>query len=112
MRQALEQVERLLRDYGHVYEANLAAIACATFERDPGAVCRDINSEEWWNNTGSLAAIDLAVEGGFTAKARRHAQAYRAALSEIFETMLASGEQNEAGEIIISQFHKWMESHI
>jgi hypothetical protein len=112
MRQALEQVESLLRDYGHVYEANLAAIAQATFERDPEAACRGINTEEWWNGADSLAAVDLAVEGGFTAQSRQDAMAYRAALSEIFDTMLASGERNEAGEIIVSQFRKWRESHI
>jgi hypothetical protein len=112
MRQALEQLERLLRDYGHVYEANLAAIARATFERDPRAACREVNSEEWWNSTRSLAAIDFAVEGGFTAGSRQDARAYRAALSEVFNTMQANGEKNEAGELIVSQFHKWMESHI
>ena len=59
-----------------------------------------------------MAAIDLAVEGGFTPKARQDAQALRSALIEVFTTMLAHGEQNVAGELIVSQFQKWMESHV
>jgi hypothetical protein len=112
MREALDQVERLLRDYGHNYEANLAAIARAAFERAPRAACRAINADEWWNGSRSLAAIDLAIEGGFTAQARRDAHDLRRALAEIFATMRASGEGNEAGEIVVSQFNKWIESHI
>ena len=112
MLEALERTEGLLRHYGHVYEANLAAIARALFERDPKAACQAINTEEWWDSAASVAAIDLAVDGGFTMQARRDAQAFRQALTEIFGTMLAYGENNAAAEIIVSQFEKWRESHI
>ena len=112
MVEALERTEELLRNYGHVYEANLAAIAHALFESDPKAACHAINTEEWWDDTSSVAAIDLAVDGGFTAQARRDAQALRQALTEVFATMLAYGENNAAAEIIVSQFEKWRESHI
>ena len=110
--EALERTEELLRNYGHAYEANLAVIARALFERDPKAACHAINTEEWWDKATSVAAIDLAVDGGFTAQARRDAQALRQALTEIFGTMLAFGEHNTTAEIIVSQFEKWRESHI
>ncbi|MCG6966112.1 MAG: hypothetical protein LJE59_06355 [Chromatiaceae bacterium] len=109
---ALEQTERLLRDYGRTYEANLVSIAHAAFQRDPKAACRAINTAEWWDSSRSLAAIDLAVEGGFTPAARRDAQALREALIQIFTTMLAYGEHNDAGEIIVSQFRKWLQSRV
>ena len=112
MRQALNQAEKLLRDYGRNYEANLVAIALETFDRDPQAACREINSDEWWNGTAAVAAVDLAVAGGFTAKSRMDAQALRQALLVIFTTMRAYGEHNTAGEIVVSQFRKWRESHI
>jgi len=108
----LDQAEQLLRRYGHVYEANLAAIAHRTFAKDPLAACRAINSEEWWDSRDSVAAIDLAVDGGFTADARRDAQSLRRALIEIFMTMRAYGEHNATGEIIVSQFEKWFDSHV
>lgn len=112
MHQALETAERLLRDYRHHYEANLAAIARERFGHDPAGACRSINTDEWWNSRQSVAAVDLAVNGGFTPQARRDAQRLRQALVEIFTTMLAYGEHNAAGELIVSQFNKWTESRI
>lgn len=112
MLSALEDVEQLLRRYGHVYEANLAGIGHAAFAEDPRAACRLLNRDEWWNGHRSVAAIDLALDGGFTAEARRDAQKLREALIEVFTTMLAYGEHHEAGEIVVSQFRKWQESHI
>jgi hypothetical protein len=108
----LVRTERLLRDYGHVYQANLAAIALGLFRRDPAAACRAISSGDWWDGSESVAAIDLAVDGGFTAQAREDALALRQALVEIFKTMSAYGEQNTAAEIVVAQFEKWRESHI
>ncbi len=112
MHDALRQLEELLRRYGHVYEANQAAIARRTFERDPAAACRMMNSGEWWNDTQSIAAIDLAIDGGFTPEARTDAQTLRNALIEVYSIMTTFGEHNDAGEIIVSQFNKWAESHI
>jgi hypothetical protein len=112
MQEALEKAERLLRSYGYDYEANLATIALALFAKDPLAACRSINTAEWWESAQSLASIDLAVSGGFTPQSRRDAQALREALIEIFTTLRAYGEHNEAGEIIVSQFRKWMESRV
>lgn len=109
---ALEQIERLLRHHGHTYEANLAAIAHAAFIDDPKAACHGINNEEWWDSRRSLAAIDLALDGGFTAQARQDAQHLRQALIEVFTTMRAYGEHNPTAEIIVSQFQKWMESRV
>jgi hypothetical protein len=112
MRLALDLLEQLLRQYGHIYEANLAAIARAEFDSDPEAACREINRDEWWNDRRSVAALDLAVDGGFTAPARRDAQALRQALIEVFATMRAYGEHNAAAEIVVAQFHKWIESRV
>jgi hypothetical protein len=109
---ALHTIETLLRDYGRVYEANLAGIAYAGWCSDPHAACRAINCAEWWESADSVAAIDLAVEGGFTPGARRDAQRFRAALTEVLATMLAYGQHNRTGEIVVSQFQKWDESRI
>ena len=112
MQTALARTEQLLRSYGHDYEANLAAIAQQLFAADPAAACRAINSDEWWESAQSLASVDLAVSGGFTAQARHDAQSLREALIEIFTTLRAYGEHNAAGELIVTQFSKWRESHV
>lgn len=112
MHRALADIETLLRRYGCTYQANLAAIARTLYERDPHAACRTINSAEWWEGSASVAATDLAVAGGFTDQARRDAQALRGALIDVFTTLRAYGERNDAGEIVVSQFNKWQESHV
>lgn len=112
MQNALAKLERLLRSYHHDYEANLASIALALYATDPLAACQSINTAQWWEDSQSIASIDLAVSGGFTAQARHDARALREALIDIFTTLRAYGEHNEAGEIIVSQFRKWSESHV
>lgn len=112
MQAALVEIEALLRSYGHTYEANLAGIALARFANDPAATCRAVNSAEWWGDGHSLAAIDLAVSGGFTPAARRDAQRLRRALIEVFTTLRAYGETNAAAEILVMQFDKWNQSNV
>jgi hypothetical protein len=112
VRDALTDIERLLRDYGRNYEANLAAIAAARFEQDPRAGCRLLNDAEWWNDRDAVCAIDLAVEGGFSPEARRDGRRFRVALVEVFTTMIAYGERNAPGELVVSQMRKWLESRI
>lgn len=112
MQQSLRDIERLLRAYGHTYEANLAELAAATFARDPHAACRQLNSAEWWDARDAVCAIDLAVDGGFTPEARRDGRRLRHALIEVFTTMRAYGERNDGGELIVSQLQKWLESHL
>ncbi|MCB1723585.1 MAG: hypothetical protein KDJ39_07810 [Gammaproteobacteria bacterium] len=112
MRRALAEIERLLRAYGHTYAANQAEIAAGLFDEDPQAACRSLNTSEWWEGADSVAAIDLAVTGGFTAQSRHDAVVLRQSLVDVFTTLRAYGEHNDAGEIIVSQFQKWMESHI
>ncbi|MCB1790696.1 MAG: hypothetical protein KDJ24_10400 [Gammaproteobacteria bacterium] len=112
MLRALTTIESLLRAYGHTYEANLAGIAAKLYRTDPAVACQSINSDEWWESSASVAAIDLAVSGGFTPQSRVDAQRLRQSLIEVFTTLLAYGEHNDAGEIIVSQFQKWTESHM
>jgi len=112
MQERLLEIELLLRSYGHSYEANLAAIAARRFEQDPLGTCQALNSEEWWNSNRSLAAIDLAINGGFSARSRRDSQVLRRALIAVFTTMLAYGEHNDSAEIMVSQFRKWLASRV
>lgn len=112
MHDALLTAEKFLRDAGYVYAANQAAIAAEAFLHDPQKAFRMLNTAEWWGDKESVAAIDLAIDGGFSPQARRDAATLREALIEIFSTMLAYDEHNETGEIIVSQFRKWRESHV
>lgn len=112
VQRALNDIEQLLRAYGHIYAANLAAIVAETFARDPQAACRQLNSDDWWSDRDAVCAIDLAVDGGFTPQARQDGQQLRRALIAVFTTMLAYGEENASGELVVSQLQKWLESNI
>ena len=112
MQQALNEIERLLRAYGHTYEANLAAIIAETYRRDPKTACKQLNTDEWWQERDAVCAIDLALDGGFTAEARQDGKQLREALITVFMTMLAYGEKNDRGQLIVAQLQKWLESNI
>jgi hypothetical protein len=112
MEAALSLIEGLLRDYGHAYQANLAMIARERFACAPQEACRILNDAEWWGGPDAIAAVDLALSGGFSAQARRDGQRLRAALIEVYTTMKGFGEHNGQAELVTSQFQKWLSSHI
>ena len=112
MRQALDDIERLLRAYSHTYEANLAAIVAETYRRDPKDACQQLKTDEWWEERDAVCGIDLALDGGFTPEARKDGKQLREALITVFMTMLAYGEKNDRGQLIVAQLQKWLESNI
>jgi hypothetical protein len=112
MDEALDTVEQLLRKYGHTYQANLAMVAQEQFSRSPEQACRSLNDDEWWGGRESVAAADLAVEGGFSAEAREDGKRLRLALIQVYATMLVYGQRHEQAEIVIAQFKKWLTSHV
>ena len=112
MDKALETIETLLRKYGHVYQANLAEIARTRWAQDPNDACRAVNNADWWDDRDSIAAVDLALDGGFSAQARADGQALRQALIRVYEYMQAYGQHNAEAELMVSQFNKWLTSHI
>jgi hypothetical protein len=112
MLHALSTTESLLRRYDHDLAANLAEIALRSFTDDPAGTCAQLNSPEWWGPGPSVAEIELPVDGGFSADARRDGRRLRHALIEIYRCMKAYGEVNEAAEIQVAQFDKWLKSDI
>lgn len=109
---ALTEIETLLRAYGHVYGANLAMIARETFAHDPLAACAALDDPDWWGGRDSIAAMDLALDGGFSPEARADGQRLRAALVEVCSTMKGYGIENEQAEIVTAQFVKWRSSQV
>jgi len=112
MEDALRTVEQLLRKYRHTYQANLAMIAREHLAQNPRQVCQELNDDEWWGGNDSIAAMDLAVDGGFSAEARADGQRLRTALIELYRTMKTYGEYHEQAELATSQFTKWLSSRI
>jgi hypothetical protein len=112
MEQALGEIEALLRKYRHIYHANLAEIARQQWRRDPAAACRGLNSAGWWGKDDAVAALDLALDGGFSSEARRDGQALRRALVAVYEQMRAYGEPRAEAQIMVSQFRKWLSSSV
>ena len=112
MKQHLIEIEALLRKYEHVYHANLAMTLRDAEEREPGAGLRQLDSDEWWGDSDSVAAIDLAITGGFTPEARRDAAPFRRLLTELYQVMVDHDLHNEKGEIMAAQFRKWLVSQV
>jgi hypothetical protein len=112
MQEALRTVEDLLRKYGHTYQANLAMIAREQFAQSPAEACRALNDDEWWGGSDSVAARDLAVDGGFSSEARSDGTRLRQALIEIYTTMKAHGQGHEQAEVVTAQFNKWLRSRV
>jgi len=112
VKRQLERVEQLLRQYDRVYHANLAMLARQAAERDPRNALAQLDSDEWWGDAESVAAIDLAIGGGFSPQARRDAMALRQDLAELYQIMVDQGVHNEKGEIMVAQFRKWLASHM
>jgi hypothetical protein len=112
MEDALSTIEELLRKYGHIYQANLAMIAREQFSRCAEDACRRLNDDEWWGGRGSVAAMDLAVDGGFSTESREDGKRLRNALIEVYAAMKACGQVHEQAEIVTAQFNKWLTSHV
>jgi hypothetical protein len=112
MKAHLTEIEVLLRQYEHVYHANLASTAKDAEEREIGAGLRQLNSDEWWGDSDSVAAVDLAISGGFTPEARRDAARFRKRLTELYQFMVDHDLHHEKGEIVVAQFKKWLASHV
>jgi hypothetical protein len=112
MEEALRTVENLLRKCGQPYQANLAMIAGEQFARSPTEACCSLNDHEWWSGRDSVAATDLAVDGGFSSEARADGKRLREALIHIYATMKAHGQRHEQGEVVIAQLTRWLGSHV
>lgn len=112
MEATLSLIEDLLRQYGHIYQANLVMIARERFVHAPQEACRLMNDAEWWGGSGAVAAVDLALSGGFSAEARQDGQRLRAALIDVYANMKGFGVENEQAALMTSQFRKWLSSHI
>jgi hypothetical protein len=112
MESALSEIEDLLRRYGHIYQANLAMLAREQLARSPEDACRAVNDDAWWGGSDSIAALDLALSGGFSPEARRDGQRLRSALIEVYKTMKGYGQHNTRAELYTAQFQKWLTSHM
>jgi hypothetical protein len=108
----LERIERLLQAYGHVYAANHAAAARTLYRRDPEEAFRFVNGDDWWVGGDSIAAIDLAIDGGFSLRARRDARQLRADLVRLHGLAATRGQGHPTGALVVAQFRKWEASSI
>lgn len=108
----LATLEKLLRQYDHIGEANLAEWVGCQWKQDPQTACRLLDSADWWDGEESIAAIDLSIDGGFTHQAREDAQVLRFSLMELVDWMKSNGVENPQAELVVSQFNKWLASSI
>lgn len=108
----LAQVEALLRRHDCHDEAGQARFAQELWSRDPLAGRAELNGDAWWHGRNGIAAVDLAIAGGFTRAAREDAQTLREHLVALRDHLDAHGLDNEEAALQVRQFRKWTASHM
>ncbi|MCP5137369.1 MAG: hypothetical protein H6981_11280 [Gammaproteobacteria bacterium] len=108
----LAEIDALLRRNGCHREAEVVVFAARLWARNPIAARDEMNGDDWWHGHHGIAAIDLAIAGGFTRVARDDAQRLRDALIELREHLDAHGLNNDEADLQVRQFRKWAASHV
>jgi hypothetical protein len=112
LEQELQIIEDLLRRYDLVYEANTVSSVRKLLPLEREAALRELDGEDWWTGRRSISAVDLAIHGGFTSRARQDSRRLRDALIRIHDAMRAEGRDNPEAALIAAQFRKWLSSGI
>ena len=108
----LAEIEALLRAHDCQREAEVVVFAGRLWSRNPIAACEELNSDTWWHGRDGVAAVDLAIAGGFTRGARDDARRLREALIVLREYLDAHALSNEEADLQVRQFRKWAASHM
>jgi len=112
IRQALTQLEPLLRHYDFIIEANRVAGVLQLLNLDKQKAFQLLLDDTWWVGQDAVAEVDLSIAGGFTAKARADQDRLQTLVIELYQGMQAAGLENEHAQLVTSQYHKWLVSRM
>ncbi len=110
--ETLINLEKLLRQYDFILEANTVAGAIQTHALDQGRAYQQIINDTWWVGEDAVAEADLSIAGGFTAKARKDQDAFQNLVITLYQQLQEKGYDNEHATLITSQYHKWLVSRM
>lgn len=110
--QLLEKLESCLRDYQLIREANAVAGVMKLLETDQEKAFETIMQETWWIGEDAVAEADLAIAGGFTAKARQDQDAFQELIIELYQRLSELGYDSDYARLVTTQYHKWLVSRM
>ena len=110
MRATLAEIEDLLHRYGQDYQASVVAATRHAWADDRPLALQRLTSPEWWETPDSVAAVDLAIAGGFSPQARADHDRFLRALIDVYEQMTRAGAINPRAELVVAEFRKWLAS--
>lgn len=112
MVEALQELEALLRRYGQPYLANTVSVATGYALAGDERLWPSLCSVEWWGDSGSIAAIEPAVLGGFTRDARADSRRLRELMLTVYAGMQTHCIPPPEARLMANQFNKWLVSQV
>ena len=112
MVEALQELEALLRRYGQPYLANTVSVATGYALAGDERLWPSLCSVEWWGDSGSIAAIEPAVLGGFTRDARADSRRLRELMLTVYAGMQTHCILPPEARLMANQFNKWLVSQV
>ncbi len=106
----LATLETLLRRYGQDYQASVVAATRHAWRTDRPLALERLAGPDWWEAPDSVAAVDLAVAGGFSPAARADHDRFLQALLRVHEQMTRAGARNPRAGLLVAEFRKWLAS--
>ena len=103
----LKKLEKLLREYDFIIEANTVAGSIELFKINQSKAYEQIAAESWWVGKDAVAEADLSIAGGFTAKARSDQQQLQQSFIDLYQILEDAGYAGEYAKIVTSQYRKW-----
>ena len=112
MEKTLKQLERLLRKYDFIVEANLVDRAASLYNIDQNKACEEMIATEWWAGENAVAEANLSIAGGFTSKARVDQDQFQQLIITLYKLLNEAGFNSDYATLVTSQYHKWLASRI
>ena len=106
----LKKLEKLLRCYDFIIEANTVAGAIELYKINQQKAYEQISSESWWVGKDAVAEADLSIAGGFTPNARQEQQQLQQLFIDLYQHLTTAGYKSEYARIVTQQYQKWQVS--
>lgn len=112
MEKTLRHIEKLLREYDFIVEANLVDRAATLYDIDQSEACEEMIATEWWAGENAVAEANLSIAGGFTSKARVDQDQFQQLIIKLYKLLNEHGFRSYHATLVTSQYHKWLASRV
>ena len=110
MQEILSNIEKLLREYDFLRQANEVAAVQTQFSMNKEQAIAKIIRDDWWIGEDAVAEADLSIAGGFMPEARKDQQRLQQLLVQLYEKLQQQGYESDVANLVTTQFQKWQVS--